>query len=273
MLVNSMEKEMNQEIGKSWEELVRVSEPAQQQREANVPPNLISTNVNTPSGSILLVCTYTTTIMPEVIEQLSAGREVYSFCPELSHLDVLGLKLTTMFRIGKVTDLVVLTKDGSPHSMQIPLMVQEAAENTNFSKDKINYFAFEDGGIHAYRDLTVRKARHYSAIEEVMDLAQLRKIVEILRAPGGCPNDRAETWDSVIDHLREETEEIAEAVAKTDFTNLEEEIGDLLFNIYLLAGIGEDQGLFSIESIAAKCSQKMIKNHPAVFTEDRKFKY
>ncbi|MGJ8629207.1 MAG: MazG nucleotide pyrophosphohydrolase domain-containing protein [Sulfitobacter sp.] len=262
---------MNKPTGESWGALVRDSEPTY--NEQGLPPNLISTNVNTPSGGILLVCTYMTSIAAEAISQLSAGREVYSFCPELSHLDVLGLKLTTMFRIGKVTDLVVLTKDGSPHSMQIPLMVQEAAENTNFPKSKINYFAYEDGGIHPFRDLAVRKARHYSAIEEVMDLAQLRKVVEILRAPGGCPNDRAETWMSVVDHLREETEEVAEAVAKNDIENLEEEIGDLLFNIYLLAGIGEDAGLFSIESIAAKCAKKMIDGHPKVFTGEKTFKY
>ncbi len=243
------------------------------QAAANLPPNLISTNVNTPKGSILLICTYTVSIAPELVKELSAGREVYSFCPELSHLDVLGLKLTTMFRIGKVTDLVVITKDGSPHSMQIPLMVQEAAENTNFDKAKINYIALEGGAAHAIGDRTIRKARHYSEIEKIMPLARLRKVVEILRAPGGCPNDAAETWPSVIDHFREETEEVAEAVAKGDIENLREELGDMFFNIMLMCHIAEQEGHFTIEDVITDSAEKMIRGHKNVFTPDRQIKF
>lgn len=239
----------------------------------DMPPNLISTNVNTPTGSILLICTYTMSIAPELISRLAVGREVYSFCPELSHLDVLGLKLTTMFRIGKVTDLVVLTKDGSPHSMQIPLMVQEAAENTNFDKSRISYQALEGGKVHTIGDRTIRKARHYSEIEKIMPLAKLRKVVEILRAPGGCPNDQAETWESVIDHLREETEEVAEAVKLQDFDNLCDELGDVLFNIMLMARIAEEKELFSIEDVVANSADKMIRGHKKVFTADRPLKH
>lgn len=239
----------------------------------DMPPNLISTNVNTPSGSILLICTYTMSIAPELISKLAAGREVYSFCPELSHLDVLGLKLTTMFRIGKVTDLVVLTKDGSPHSMQIPLMVQEAAENTNFDKSKITYQALEGGKVYTIGDRTIRKARHYSEIEKIMPLAKLRKVVEILRAPGGCPNDQAETWESIIDHLREETEEVAEAVKKNDIDNLCDELGDVLFNIMLMCRIAEEKQMFSIEDVVSNSAAKMIRGHKKVFTEDRPVKF
>ena len=239
----------------------------------DLPPNLISTNVNTPSGSILLICSYTVSIASDLVSRLAEGREVYSFCPELSHLDVLGLKLTTMFRIGKVTDVVVLTKDGSPHSMQIPLMVQEAAENTNFDKSHITYHVLEGGKVYTISDATVRKARHYSEIEKIMPLAKLRKVVDLLRAPGGCPNDQAETWESVVDHLREETEEVAQAVKRNDIENLCDELGDLLFNIMLMSRIAEEQQFFSIESVMRNSAEKMIRGHKKVFANDRLLKF
>ena len=221
----------------------------------------------------MLICSYTVSIASDLVSQLAEGREVYSFCPELSHLDVLGLKLTTMFRIGKVTDVVVLTKDGSPHSMQIPLMVQEAAENTNFDKSHITYHVLEGGEVYTINDTTVRKARHYSEIEKIMPLAKLRKVVDLLRAPGGCPNDQAETWESVVDHLREETEEVAQAVKRNDIENLCDELGDLLFNIMLMSRIAEEQQFFSIESVMRNSAEKMIRGHKKVFANDSLLKF
>ena len=235
-------------------------------------PNLISRNVNSITGSILLICTYTPSIDMEFVAGLSKGRDVYTFCPELCHLDVLGLKLTTVFRLGRVTDVTVVTKDGSPHSMQIPLMMQEAAENAGFDKGNIAYYALEGGKAHTVSDLTIRKARHYSEIETLMPYAKLRKVTEILRSPGGCPNDQKETFQSIIGHFREEVEEVAEAVEKQDIDNLKEEIGDVLFNVFLMADVARSQGLFDIDDVTAAVAQKMVDKHDFVF-EDRKWKY
>src|ERR1700674_1064731 len=104
----------------------RSSEP----QISDIPPNIIATNVNTFSGDILLTCSYSPQVGAEHFEKLAVGRKAFSFCPELTHLDKLGFKLCTIFRLRRLTSLVVLTKDGSPHSMQIPLMVQEAAKDT-----------------------------------------------------------------------------------------------------------------------------------------------
>lgn len=245
---------------------------AEKVQHIEAAPNLISRNVNSITGSILLLCTYTPSIDMEFVIELSEGRTVYTFCPELCHLDVLGLKLTTVFRLGRVTDVTVVTKDGSPHSMQIPLMMQEAAENAGFDKANITYYALEGGSAHTISDLTIRKARHYSEIETLMPYSKLRKVTEILRSPGGCPNDQKETFQSVIEHFREEVEEIAAAVEKNDTENLMEEIGDVLFNVFLIADVARSKGLFDIDDVTAAVAQKMVDKHDFVF-EDRKWKY
>lgn len=241
------------------------------QRVENAP-NIISRNVNSITGSILLLCTYTPSIDMDFVAGLADGRAAYTFCPELCHLDVLGLKLTTVFRLGRVTDVTVVTKDGSPHSMQIPLMMQEAAENAGFDKESITYYALEGGAAHFISDLTVRKARHYSEIETLLAYSKLRKVTEILRSPDGCPNDQKETFGSIIDHFREEVEEVADAVKKQDADNLKEELGDVLFNVFLMADVAKSEGLFDINDVTAAVAQKMVDKHDFVF-ENRKWKY
>ncbi|HKS26989.1 MAG TPA: MazG nucleotide pyrophosphohydrolase domain-containing protein [Pyrinomonadaceae bacterium] len=239
---------------------------------ATVPSDIIATNVNVFSGDLLLTDTYSPEINPEVFERLSRGRRAVSFCPELTHLDILGFKLCTIFRLKRVTSLVVLTKDGSPHSMQIPLMVQEAAEDTDFDKANIEYYCLEGGLVHTISDLTVRKARHYSEIEKLLPYAKLEAVTAVLRSENGCPNDRAETYESVIEHLREEVEELAEALRKNDMENFYEESGDILYNLALLGQISRENEARSLKEIAGQAAQKMIDRHESVF-ETWKAKY
>lgn len=237
-----------------------------------VARDIISVNVNMFSGDILLTCTYAQDVNPEVYAELSKGRQVYSFCPELHHLDKVGFKLCTIFRLERVKTLTVLTKDGSPHSMQIPLMVQEAAEDTGFDKANISYYALEGGRCYQISDLSVRKARHYSEIEKLLPFAKLQKVVQILRSDIGCPNDRAENFHTIVDHLREEVEEINHALSIDDKDNLIEEVGDVLFNTALLGSIIEEAEMANLPQIAERCAEKMIKNHPNVFNNLR-YKY
>lgn len=237
-----------------------------------LPRDIVSYNVNFFEGDLLLTCTYAPDISPKDFEKLSKGRSVYSFCPELSHLDKLGLKLNTIFRLKKVTSLTVLTKDGSPHSMQIPLMVQEAAENMNFDKNSIEYYCLEGGKLYKISDLAVRKARHYSDIEKLLPYAKLEKVTEILRGKDGCPNDRSETYNSIIEHLKEEVTEAEQALEKRDMENFVEEVGDILFNLSLIGEIGRESGSFNFTEIAEKSATKMMLRHEAVFN-GRKLKY
>lgn len=236
------------------------------------PRDIISANVNVFEGDLLLSCTYVGDVHPEALIELSKGRRVYSFCPEQSHLDRLGLKMCTIFRLNRVTSLTVVTKDGSPHSMQIPLMVQEAAENQGFDKRNITYYCIEGGKLHQISDLAVRKARHYSEIETLLPFARLAKVAEILRGKDGCPNDQKETFQSVIEHLKEEVAEVEQAVANNDTENLVEELGDVLFNIVLFCQIAREKDQFNFAKVANASATKMIDKHPQVFA-NRSYKY
>lgn len=242
------------------------------QTSVEVPPNLIASNVNVFEGDLLLTCSYSPEISPDDYHRLAEGRRAFSFCPELTHLDKLGFKLCTIFRLGRVTSLWVLTKDGSPHSMQIPLMVQEAAEDVGMDKANIRYFCLEKGELYEIHDLTVRKSRHFSEIEKLLPYSRLAKVTTILRGEDGCPNDRAETFESVVDHFREEAEEVAQAVASGDVDNLREELGDLLYNIYLMSEIAREKGLFDIGAVTRGVADKMVDKHPQVF-DGRAYKW
>ncbi|MBU3978452.1 hypothetical protein KJ980_07825 [Patescibacteria group bacterium] len=243
-----------------------------QQSPFTQPRDIISVNVNMFKDDILLTCTYSPEINPLEYTKLNKERAVYSFCPELHHLDKLGFKLCTIFRLKRIKSLYVLTKDGSPHSMQIPLMVQEAAEDTGFDKSNIRYFCFEGGKMYEISDLSVRKARHYSEIEKLLPYAKLEKVIEILRGGNGCKNDQKETFLTVIEHLKEEVSEIENAVKTNDMNNLLEEIGDVLFNLALMGQIAKEKELFELKNVVNQVSKKMIDRHPEIF-QNNKLKY
>lgn len=137
------------------------------------PKNFILSNVNFFEGDILLCDSYVPEVAPDYFLELSKGRCAYHYAPELEHIDKLGFKLCTVFRIGKVKSVTVFTKDGSPHGLQIPLVVQEAAENIKFDKTKIKYFVWEKGNLHEVSDKAVRKARHLSEIEQLINQREL----------------------------------------------------------------------------------------------------
>ena len=90
-----------------------------------------------------------------------------------------------------------------------------------------------------------------------------------LRAPGGCPWDREQTYASLSQYLLEEAYEtfdaIQEADATGDSTNLREELGDLLLQVVFHATIGAEKGDFTIDDVADGVTQKLILRHPHVF--------
>ncbi|MFQ5503206.1 MAG: nucleoside triphosphate pyrophosphohydrolase [Planctomycetota bacterium] len=96
-------------------------------------------------------------------------------------------------------------------------------------------------------------------------LQKLLAIVDRLRAPDGCPWDRAQSLESMGPHLLEESYEVVEALGSQDDRSLVAEIGDLLMNVFLLGRIGEDEGRFSIGDISERVSEKLVRRHPHVF--------
>jgi MazG family protein len=86
-----------------------------------------------------------------------------------------------------------------------------------------------------------------------------------LRAPDGCPWDRAQTHRTICDCLVEEVAEVLEAIDRDDVANLREELGDLLFHVVLHAQMASESGKFDFEDLAREVNEKMVRRHPHVF--------
>ena len=100
----------------------------------------------------------------------------------------------------------------------------------------------------------------------VDSLRALNEVVERLRAPGGCPWDRAQTHASLRPYLLEETYELLEAIDAQDAATLREELGDVLLQVLMHCAIAAeaDDG-FDIGDVAEVTRAKMIHRHPHVF--------
>jgi nucleoside triphosphate diphosphatase len=90
-------------------------------------------------------------------------------------------------------------------------------------------------------------------------------IMERLRAPGGCPWDREQTFDSIKPYTLEETYEVLEAIDNRDWPELAGELGDLLLQVLFYAEMAKEQSSFSIDDVLDRLSTKLIDRHPHVF--------
>jgi len=91
------------------------------------------------------------------------------------------------------------------------------------------------------------------------------EIMERLRAPGGCPWDREQTFDSIKPYTLEETYEVLEAIDNRDWPELAGELGDLVLQVLFYAEMAKEQGTFSIDDVLDRLSNKLINRHPHVF--------
>jgi len=88
-----------------------------------------------------------------------------------------------------------------------------------------------------------------------------------LRAPGGCPWDREQTFDTIKPFLLEETYEVMEAIDARDWPELTGELGDLLLQSVFFSQLAAEQNLFSIADALDAINEKLIRRHPHVFGE------
>jgi tetrapyrrole methylase family protein/MazG family protein len=93
----------------------------------------------------------------------------------------------------------------------------------------------------------------------------LVRIMARLRAEDGCPWDREQTLEDVIRYVQEEAHELQDAVERDDPEAVEEELGDVLFNLLHAARIGEEKGAFDIRSVVERARAKIVRRHPHVF--------
>ena len=90
-------------------------------------------------------------------------------------------------------------------------------------------------------------------------------IMARLRAPGGCPWDREQTFDSIKPYTLEETYEVLEAIDNRDWDELAGELGDLLLQVLFYAEMAQEEKRFSIDDVLDRLSDKLVARHPHVF--------
>ena len=102
--------------------------------------------------------------------------------------------------------------------------------------------------------------------------SQLHRLVEVmdkLRSPGGCPWDGEQSHESLLKYLLEESYEFVDAVQSGNRSDMREELGDVLLQVYFHARIAEEDpnDPFSIQDVAQSIAEKLIRRHPHVFAD------
>ncbi len=96
---------------------------------------------------------------------------------------------------------------------------------------------------------------------------ELLSTIDCLLGPSGCPWDKEQTLQSMRHSLLEETYEAIEAIDLNENQLIEEELGDLLFNLFFLCRLAEKEGRFTLDNALQTINAKLIRRHPHVFDE------
>lgn len=100
-------------------------------------------------------------------------------------------------------------------------------------------------------------------------MSSIEKLLEIMAAlrhpQDGCPWDLKQDFESIAPYTIEEAYEVADAIARGDFSGLRDELGDLLFQVVFHARMAEERAAFDFEAVAAAIVDKMRRRHPHVF--------
>lgn len=98
--------------------------------------------------------------------------------------------------------------------------------------------------------------------------AEAVAIMARLRAPGGCPWDREQTFSTIRKYTLEETYEVLDAIEREHWHDLADELGDLLLQVLFYAEMAAEAGHFSISDVIANLNRKLVRRHPHVFGEE-----
>ncbi|MCW8833035.1 MAG: nucleoside triphosphate pyrophosphohydrolase, partial [Colwellia sp.] len=103
-------------------------------------------------------------------------------------------------------------------------------------------------------------------VDSKPSIEKLRWIMSKLRDPQtGCPWDIKQSFTSITAHTIEEAYEVVDAIEQQDFTELNKELGDLLFQVIFYSQLGQEQQLFDFDSVVDSICEKLIRRHPHVF--------
>ena len=101
-----------------------------------------------------------------------------------------------------------------------------------------------------------------------MKIDELVQVMKKLRAPDGCPWDRAQTHQSLMPFIMDECGELLDAIEAQDDANFREELGDVLMHIVLHSVMAEERGAFTFDEVVEGITAKMISRHPHVFGKE-----
>src|SRR5712692_8768665 len=98
------------------------------------------------------------------------------------------------------------------------------------------------------------------------DIGQLTALMASLRTPGSvCPWDLEQNFKTIAPYTLEEAYEVADAIAREDLPDLQEELGDLLLQIVFHARMAQEQGAFDFGDVVETICAKLLRRHPHVF--------
>jgi ATP diphosphatase len=101
------------------------------------------------------------------------------------------------------------------------------------------------------------------------DISRLIEIMAALRTPvTGCPWDLEQDFQTIAPYTIEEAYEVADAIARSDFEDLRDELGDLLLQVVYHARMAQEQGSFDFGEVVEAITRKMIRRHPHVFADN-----
>lgn len=118
-------------------------------------------------------------------------------------------------------------------------------------------------------DSAILEKKQQLCRQEAYSFQDFLDIIEILRSKDGCPWDREQTYDSLRPCIMEEAAELSAAIRiykeTGDYSNLTEELGDVLLQVVMQSQIAREEGIFTIEDVIGEVSSKMVRRHPHVF--------
>ena len=121
----------------------------------------------------------------------------------------------------------------------------------------------EEGDGHGHVDHAGRVVGTLERVSLSEALLELQRLTERLRRE--CPWDREQTARTIVPHTVEEAYEVADAALAGDRAKLLDELGDLLFQVYFLALLLDEEGQGDLESVARRVHAKLVRRHPHVF--------
>ena len=102
------------------------------------------------------------------------------------------------------------------------------------------------------------------------EFGNLNEVMKRLRAPDGCPWDRAQTMETLCPHVIEEAYELVDAIESSENENrvlhIREECGDLLLQTIFIATLAEEAKEFDIGDVCRSVTQKLVRRHPRIFS-------